>query len=313
MSAGAEKKVSRLFLDRSGSSKKKASSKRKKPAPPRVHPLVVRILLVFILAVATVFMAFPMPQEYNTSLLLGDIAGQDVKADRDLMVQDRASTIEKRQTVRRNSPPVFDLYDHAAMGVQSRVHDVFSRGRAIFAAPPVTAPIFDDYDSVARPDDFELERLRQTFNSTFSFSSKDKHFDILAELQFSDQAERTILQLVIELVIELLNQGIVADKAVLLENSNRGIVLRRLANRAKRKKFRTRRFSPAWRKPGAWPGNGPCFTATPSPRINSPPSPPRRGPCSGPTWCRTCGRPKSGGASPRPTWPRSFSRSSRGR
>ncbi|MBF0529539.1 MAG: hypothetical protein HQK55_09765, partial [Deltaproteobacteria bacterium] len=122
MTPDKEKKVSRLF-PMSPAPKKKGSCSRHQTNGNEVSidPLVLRLILLLILAVATVFLAFPMPD----SLLMGEVADRDVKADRDLIVEDRVGTKEKRETARRTSPTILDLDDLATMGLKEQVHQVF--------------------------------------------------------------------------------------------------------------------------------------------------------------------------------------------
>ena len=142
MPADKDKKVSRLFLF--AGPRKKAPGGRGAAAPKERSPrqqLALRLGLLAVLAAATVFMAYPMPEAYNMSFRLGEIADRDLKADRELMIADHVATAQKKDEARRTSPTVFDLDDLAAQGVREQLHQIFSRGRAIFDAPPPAAPV----------------------------------------------------------------------------------------------------------------------------------------------------------------------------
>ncbi|MEW5724597.1 MAG: HDIG domain-containing metalloprotein [Thermodesulfobacteriota bacterium] len=217
-----ENKVSRLFL---GLQRRKAAGVRSaaKKKKRRFEPWAPRLALLGVLSILTVFIAFPMPD----SLQLEEIADRDVKADRDLMVMDPVATEEKRQAARRNSPLVFDLDDLAAQGVQEQVHRLFARGRNVMGAPASAGRIFMPTEPREKPREAELEDLRTAFNSAFNLPAEDGAFDALAEIEFSARAERAVFQL----VMDLLNQGVVTEKSVLIEAQDKGIVVRRVSSK----------------------------------------------------------------------------------
>ncbi|MFH1090627.1 MAG: HDIG domain-containing metalloprotein [Pseudomonadota bacterium] len=171
---------------------------------------------------AVVFLAFPMPEAYNMSLLPGEIADRDVKADRDFMVNDEVTMEKMRETAVRSSPAVFDLDDMSAAGVQEIVRSLFERGRTIYNAPKIVSPVFSSGQPVQEPDATELERLKTSFNSAFNLDDNSQTFNVLAQIGFSIPAERTVLRL----VMDLLNQGVVAEKRLLLDQTSNGIVVR---------------------------------------------------------------------------------------
>lgn len=212
--------VSRLFLSAKGGKKKSGTGLGGCKEKRGVNPFVVRGLLLLLLATATVFLAFPMPD----SLRMGEVADRDVKADRDLMVKDLVTTKEKRESARRRSPRVFDLDDMAAVAARDQVHRLFSKGRAILEGPPVLSFPLTPKNVVGEPDPYALEQLKSRFNAVFNFGPEDKTFEVLKETGFSPQIERIIFQL----GMDMLNQGIVEEKAILLDQPENGIIVRRL-------------------------------------------------------------------------------------
>jgi hypothetical protein len=228
MPTSKPKQVSRLFLGYGAGRKKPFGSRGgSKKATFIIHPMLLRTTLILGLAVGTVFLAFPMPESYNMSLLLGDIADQDVKADRDLMVMDRVATKEKRDAARRATPVVFDLDDQAGQRLEERVRHLFSRARTILNAPPVTVPIFRDPSSVADPPPRELADLSRLFHESLSLSRDSGYFETLLKMGFPPSAERAVYQL----AGDIQNKGVVADKQVLLQPSENGILVRRVYSR----------------------------------------------------------------------------------
>ena len=89
--------------------------------------------------------------------------------------------------------------------------------------PPVSAPVFEIPAEVETPASGELALLRKDFHESLNLPPTSKAFDLLMGMTFSMQAERAIFHL----VIDLIGQGIVNDKQLLLERAESGIVIRR--------------------------------------------------------------------------------------
>ena len=225
MASDKDKKSGRRPISSPGAKKKQTPVKNFTDRISEIFKnAVFHMCLVLSLAVITVFLAFPMPEAYNLSLLLGDIADQDIKAARDLDVLDKAATSEKRETARRNSPLVFDLNDNADDVDRKLVNRLFARGREILNSPRVYAPIFADPESVEPPSDMELAELKKNFHSAFNLDPADQTFTVLRDAGFSPYLERQV----IGLVEDLLKKGIVAEKSVLLEKPAAGIIVRHI-------------------------------------------------------------------------------------
>ena len=223
MPADKERKISRLFgrfAVKKKSGQARPSSKKKKERP---YPRVIRVSLLIVLGLVAVFTAYPMPD----SLQLGEIADRDVKADRDFMVVDPAATEEKREAARRNAPMVFDLDDLAAQGVQEQVHRIFVRGRDMVSSSNPTGRIFMPAGPETSPEG-DVEEIRKAFSSAFNLPPETMVFDALVEVEFSTRAERAVYQL----VMDLLNQGIVTERGILKDAQDNGVIVRRLYSKS---------------------------------------------------------------------------------
>lgn len=224
MAGEGDKKVSRLFLVRAGAKKRGTGGRSASKSEFRPNPVLIRLCLLIFVAAVTVLLLLPPSPNHETRLRIGDIADRDIKAARELMVLDRTATIEKRQAVSRNSPAVFDLDDQAAQRAGVRIHELFSKGREIISAPPVSRPVFTSLDSVRKPDRWLMTRLEKRFRLTFNLDPEEKSFQALALTGFSPRMERAILKL----VMDLLDHGVVSERRVLLEQPQTGIMVRRV-------------------------------------------------------------------------------------
>ena len=218
-----EKAPARLFAMRR-QAPAKAPATRGRPAAPRaISPGLLHVLLAVGLGLILVLLAMPVPIRPSTPQDVGEIAVRDIKAPRDMMVQDAATTRQRRKEARANAPSVFDLNEQSAQETQEKIHRLFARGRSVFNAPPVSAPVFEIPAEVEAPASGELALLRKDFHESLNLPPTSKAFDLLMGMKFSMQAERAIFHL----VIDLIGQGIVNDKQLLLERAESGIVIRR--------------------------------------------------------------------------------------
>ena len=225
MTGDKGKNVSRLFI-MSPWSRKKGSGNRQSPRIfRRFRAESLPVCLLLLLALATVFLAYPMPDEYNISLQLGEIADRNVKADRDLMILDQVATNKKRVEARRNVPPVFDLDDRAAQEAYERLHRVFYGGWEILNTLPIEDPPNWPSDTAEVEAKRELNRLRELFFRDFDIDPREEIYEILVENRFSPHLQKAVFQV----IAEFLTDGIVDDKPVLLHQaSDAGIVVRRI-------------------------------------------------------------------------------------
>ena len=154
---------------------------------------------------------------------MGDIADRDVKADRDFMVEDQIAAKQKKEDARARVPLVFDLNDTGYEAEMNKVRDLFSKGRKLRSQAPVIYLPLTSKGVNAESDREELNEFRKKFYQKLNLDPGDGAFDALWSLGFSHQVERNIFQL----TMDLMNQGIVADKNLALEQADRGIIVRR--------------------------------------------------------------------------------------
>lgn len=170
--------------------------------------IMIRFYLLISLALILVFLALPSSFPGEVTLEIGDIADRNIKADRDLIVLDQASTAAKKKAASRDSLLVFDLDDQAATRSRELIQSIFSEGRALYQPPPNGALATSED---ALPDiETRKEEFAEKFNATFGFGRKYAAFKTLDQIEFSEEAENIIVQL----VEEFLSRGILADSSL---------------------------------------------------------------------------------------------------
>jgi len=201
-----------------------------------------RVRWLMLAVVLLVFTALLYPGLMVTDLTyhIGDVAERDIKASRDFLIEDRQAT-ETNQ--RKASEETLTVYDHdvlLARNLTRKIDEVFrdmrSR-RAEFeakekleaaaqvpsppdaASPP--APLPAEQTDGLRTQKFFLEKQAE-FGQALGVSVPDDVYHLLVESRFS----QNISDRMVQILYEILKTGVVANKELLLRESDKGIVLR---------------------------------------------------------------------------------------
>ncbi len=154
------------------------------------------------------------PHQY----VLGDVADHDIKATRDFLVENGALTEEKRQEAVRNVLSVYD-FDPTGNNLVTRLREAFAEGRQYLSEPaPVTGK--DSSEETVSP----AESLKDRFFEILEIEPDGSLFQALQESLFPPEIENAV----IKLVTQVLNRGVVSNRAMLLDETGKGILLRRV-------------------------------------------------------------------------------------
>lgn len=157
-------------------------------------------LLVFVVA-GTVVVS-PRPGARVPALQAGEVAPVDVVVDRDTALPDAESTEQRRQRAAAEVLPVWVLDPGAAAQVAQRLEALFAAGRADPSGSP--------------------QELAQRLSAASGLVVKGDEARVLRQAQFAPE----LAAVLIEIVARLYRQGVVGDRGELLQNSDRGIVVR---------------------------------------------------------------------------------------
>ena len=168
---------------------------------------------------------------------VGDIAQRNIKAQNDFLIEDKDATEANR---RHAVDKVLTVYDHdtkMATDISQRLTKAFSTARAVILEHnEKKAPETDDKAGVSLHDD--LWQMKEMFEQQIGIPVNDGAYRILEKENFSVQIENHI----IDIVTEILTNGVVANKEVLLTEEEKGITLRNVENKSEKPVFSLKQF-----------------------------------------------------------------------
>lgn len=145
---------------------------------------------------------------------LGDVANENIKSPAEFLVKDDKATENKRQQVSEETLTIYDYNDRLVKNINQRLTRSFAMGRSAFEE--------------TRPANIESEAStlpygKEKFEKLLGISVSQGAFAILEREKFS----REIEALIREILTEVLANGVVANKEMLLrERDKGGIILR---------------------------------------------------------------------------------------
>jgi len=194
------------------------------------------LLSVVLLAFAiTVYPSMLKISEYNYQP--GDIAKADVKAPKDIFIEDQETTEEKRKQAVRDVLTIYDYDDTLIIRLTEDIQKAFDNVRKVYEtihaeeeelAPATQEPLPWQRIIEKKTVHDRIWETKTQFEKTLNIHTDENEYRILARYEFS----KTISDLVIRILIEILENGVVSGKETLLrENESGGIIVRILSVR----------------------------------------------------------------------------------
>ncbi|WP_300667075.1 HDIG domain-containing metalloprotein [Desulfoluna sp.] len=190
-----------------------------------------RVLWVLLAAITLFFtlIIYPNLSVTKFSYNVGDIAEKNIKAPRDFFIQDDAATESSRKLAIRSVLPVYDHNTEMVVRQVAHVRSAFSTFRTVLTQPPVPPPPQPALDrglesSLAATPLDEVWLRKQEFEDKMGIEVSRGAFQVLETHLFS----KTIENLICRIYAEIVTNGVVANKALLLRQGDRGITLRTL-------------------------------------------------------------------------------------
>ncbi len=190
----------------------------------------------FLLAAVTAVFAltlYPKPIVPGATYEIGDIADRDIKAPRDFRFTDPVATEAKRRQVAEEVLTVYDYNTALLPELSARVDSAFADLRSLITAadpaPDTSGRQLADPKpraAVASGSGTSLKELvwqrKSEFSGKLGIEVSKGAYTLLYEKGF----DREIPNLINQILSDVLQQGVVANKALLLKEADRGIVLR---------------------------------------------------------------------------------------
>ncbi len=187
--------------------------------------LLVFITILFSLTVS------PNLVSNNPKYHLGDVAEKDIKTPRDFLIEDKQATEANRKKALEN---ILTVYDHDVVLLSTltgRVNTAFGKMRAMYQeqrpAPKKEGPAEGAAAPAEKPGEKKsIESLvwehKPEFEKTLGLVVSSEAYKFLEKEKFSEE----IANFVVRILSEILANGVVTNKEILLKELDKGIVLR---------------------------------------------------------------------------------------
>lgn len=165
------------------------------------------------------------------SYKVGDIAERDIKSPKNFFIEDKDATEAKRE---QSVEEVSTVYDHDTMlyrDISDRVNQAFHDLRTLFESPDKTqegtssknlkTPLTGNTDAIKIATDRAWQEIGE-FEEKIGIPISKGAYSILVQEKFSVDISNAIT----DILTEILLNGVVIDKEILLKEIDKGIVLK---------------------------------------------------------------------------------------
>ncbi len=197
----------KLRLRTSAKVQKRSDRLRSWLAWPIADSPVQRWVLVISLSGLLALLLYPSVLEPLPQYELGEVINRDIKASRTFLVEDDASTKQSRRHASAEVLSVYDLDDKLIDVLSQRIRQAFELARQ---------PISEE----------DLIDLKSQFEAALGLELNASDWALLKQVGFSREMEAAATNL----LAGVLSNGVAPSRKVLLDELNKGIVLRRLSN-----------------------------------------------------------------------------------
>ena len=186
-----------------------------------LRPEVKRLYILFGLSVIISVLLFPnilnRPKKYK----LGDVAERDIKASREILIEDDELTEKNRQEAVKALLPVYD-FDPTATDLVARIREAFDQGREyLMGSPPVVRDLEKTESNIENLPGRNIDGLKSQFFEILEIPPNDNIFTIFFKNNFPSQSA----DLTSSLMKPVLANGVVSNKKMLMNHSGKGIIL----------------------------------------------------------------------------------------
>jgi cyclic-di-AMP phosphodiesterase PgpH len=171
------------------------------------------VILISLTVLSTLILS-PKLIIVQTPYQLGDIAEKDIKAPADLLIEDTEATALKRRQVRNEVLTVYDYDTKLLDSLTRQINDAFSLARNIIKTPVAGETAGDMRVGI--------RETKPQFEKALGIPVDNGAYGILVNQGFSQK----ISDLLISILSQILNNGVVANKELLIQENPQGIVLK---------------------------------------------------------------------------------------
>ncbi len=196
----------------------------------------IRWIILLLITVIFIFMFYPSLGNIRHNYVVGDVAQRNIKAPRDFWVVDKEATADNQKSAVDKVLTVYDLNYALLPRLTQCIFDAFSDMNALFAAEENLSREnkINEQNSVENQVQNEItivsndiRNQKEEFEQKIGITVGAQDYSFLEkELFSSDIAEK-----IISIISEIYQDGVVANKELLLSDSDKGIVVRNLSSK----------------------------------------------------------------------------------
>ncbi len=179
-------------------------------------PSVLLVLLILFSLIFT-FVLYPDKGKVNYSYKKGDVADRDIKASRDFLIEDKDATNQNKVKAAEAVPTVYDFDSGLSKAINKRVKMAFLIPGKFFLAD----------NGGSDPSLSTVMTTKKDFEKAMGIPISRGAFIILFKNKFSDR----IIEKILAIVSNILKNGVVANKELLLKEEGKGIDLRTIGGK----------------------------------------------------------------------------------
>ncbi|MBU4421010.1 MAG: HDIG domain-containing protein [Proteobacteria bacterium] len=168
------------------------------------------------------------------SYKLGDVAERDIKAPKDFFIEDKEATEENSKGIVEKVLTVYDNNASLAEKLSRQVKQAFTKLREISEAYKENQDKTSPNEEIKINSDGtnkeikslslnnQLIQLKESFEEKIGFTVTDDAYNLLIKEKFSIN----LANLISKILSDIMNNGVVINKDILLKESDKGIILR---------------------------------------------------------------------------------------
>lgn len=201
----------------------------------------IRWMILIAVALLFAFLSYPNRAITKHSYSIGDVAELDIKAPRDFFIEDSTTTEQKRKQAVES---VLTVYDHditLSDKLAKSIDDAFSLVRAVYESdhqlsqdlsaeePRSDTVTAGETEAIHN----QIWQMKEAFEGKLGIPVSEGAYKLLEKERFS----REISKLIIQILSDILENGVVSNKELLLKEADKGITLRNLESKSEKTQF----------------------------------------------------------------------------
>lgn len=188
----------------------------KKRVPPNFW--ILSGILLTVTLVSTLILSPRLVLVLHPTYKLGEVADRNIKAPADFLIEDAQATAQQKQSARESVLTIYDHDDALADNLKFQVQKAFRTPRVFFE----TAGTGEGEPKQGADASAEIARLKPEFEKALGIPVNDGAYKILTAEKFSSN----ISDMIVSILAEIMQNGVVANKDLLLKGNDKGIILK---------------------------------------------------------------------------------------